>query len=425
MIQGYSDKSTNKAITFLLVFGPVLNVYGIGVSGLSFANIIFMLIIGVSFFKHRFIWCTGFGKAINTYICYFLLMLTVSLLNCMLGGYSVASVVVRHLVYAFYIMLIYEFAGKRIINGEYAYNIWKILAMLASSALLIQVFAHYLLKKDLFFLIPFFKYNQSTLPNYSSYVATYLSEYRYNFRPSSIFLEPSQFSLFVSPILALILNKEKISKKDFALSMLISIAVILSTSGTGYLLVFISWMNFLLKVLKRREVESWKLFFMVLAIVVIIYTVLSSEYLSTLLARIGSINNGDSSSINVRLVKGFHFYSILNPVEKFFGIGAGNYDAYILTHPYINSKYAYEYMNSIAELLVSTGILGFVIVCYLLLQIRDYLRKSGLTIMFWIILAMYFTGSVLFSWYDCLPIIVSVAMTEEKLRKFSYEKNYC
>lgn len=413
--------SSNRLITFLLAFGPILNVYGVGIPGLSFANILFILIIAVSFLKNRNYQSTGFGGVVNTYLLYFMIMILTSLFNCMFSGYSLTPVIKRLMVYLFYIMMIYMFAGKKIIDGHYVFKVWKVLALIASVALLLQAVFHYAFGKEIFFLIPFFKYNQSTLADYSAYVNDYLLLYRYQFRPSSIFLEPSHFALFTAPIVSLILNKETIDRKEFAIAGIISIAIIFSTSGTGYVLLFISWLNLVLKILRNRKVEIRKVLFFVTALIIGVYIVLNNEYLPTLLKRMTSINNGETSSINARLVKGFQFFGMMNPIEKIFGIGCGTYEHYIAAHSGLDSRYAFEYMNSISDYLVTTGVVGFSIICYMLIKMKTYFAHSDMSVMFWIILAMYFTGSVSFSWYDCLPIIATVAIIESNKMGENYE----
>ena len=345
----------NKLITALLVLMPILNVYATPISGFGVGDLVCLpLLVYVLFFK-RTSKNTVVQSILTPLIVYFAYAVIISLFNLLLNDYSMRDVFIRLLVDLFYFVTVERCVTNRVINADHAYKIYVRVALIVSVLLFIQVIAHYVLGRNVFFLIPFLNYNQSTLATYEAYVNVYEYMYSYQFRPTSVFLEPSHFALYVSPCVAFVLNKVNVGRKDFIFAFLMTAAVLLSTSGTGYLIVFIVWASYIFKVIKSNRIKLWMLALGGIACVTGVVFVLNNDYIPVLISRITSINDGSESSINVRLLKGFHFAQNLNPLEQLFGIGCGSYDSYINSHPSLGSAYSYEYMNSSLKSLCQSG----------------------------------------------------------------------
>lgn len=410
-------KKRGNILTALFVLMPILNVYGTGISGLGMGDILCVPLMMYIFFfcpKNK---TSGINNTLILLVLYYLYAVVISLTNLLLNDYAVRDVFIRLLVNLFYIVVIFAFTSKKVINADYAYKFYLRVSLIISCIVFIQALMFYLFDKNVYFLIPFLKYNQSTLANYETYVSTYNNMYLYQFRPTAVFLEPSHLALYISPCVFFILNKKQHTKKDFIYAFLITGAVLFSTSGTGYLLVFVVWIAYLFRIITSNEIKPQMLAFIMFFAVAVIIFVCTSDYIPVLISRLQSIGDGSASSINVRLLKGFHFAQHLNPFEKLFGIGCGTYDSYINTHSIIGEEFLYEYMNSVSEVIVSVGILGFLIFTAYLLLLRRYFKKANYQLMFYFIFLMYLTGSVSFSWYDCLPIVMTVALTDNHLLK--------
>lgn len=410
-----NKRKRGNILTALLVLMPILNVYGTAISGLGMGDLFCVPLMMYSVFfcptKKNY----GINNALVLLALYYFYALVITLVNLLLNDYAVRDAFVRLLVYLFYIVAIFAFTSKKIVNADYAYKFYLRITLIISCIVFIQVLAFYLFDKNIYFLIPFLRYNQSTLADYETYVSTYNHMYRYYFRPTAVFLEPSHLALYISPCLFFILNKEQYVKKDFIYAFLITGAVLCSTSGTGYLLVFVAWITYIFRIIKNNRMRSWILAFVILLAITVIIFVCNSDYTPVLIFRIQSIGNGSGSSINVRLLKGFSFIQKLKPLEQILGIGCGTYDSYINAHSIIGKEFLYEYMNSVSEVLVSTGVVGFFIFTGYLISLKRYLKKANYQRMLYFILCVYLTGSVSFSWYDCLPIIMTVVMTDNCL----------
>lgn len=409
----------NKLITTLLVLMPIFNVYATPISGFGVGDLVCLPLLVYALFFKRTSKNTVVQSILTLLIVYFAYAVIISLFNLLLNDYSMRDVFIRLLVDLFYIVILFTFTTNRVINADHAYKIYVRAALVVSALLFIQVITHYVLGRNVFFLIPFLNYNQSTLSTYEAYVNVYEYMYSYQFRPTSVFLEPSHFALYVSSCVAFVLNKGNVGRKEFIFAFLMTVAVLFSTSGTGYLIVLIVWVSYIFKIIKSNRIKTWMLVFGLIACFAGVIFVLNNEYIPVLISRITSINDGSESSINVRLLKGFYFAQNLNPLEQLFGIGCGTYDSYINFHPSLGSEYSYEYMNSLSEVLVSVGWIGVIIFVSYLLKLRRYFKKGNMQLMLYIVLALYATGSVSFSWFDCLPLILTVAITDERI---TYQK---
>lgn len=67
------------------------------------------------------------------------------------------------------------------------------------------------------------------------------------YRPSAFFLEPSHFTLYCFPAVALVLLNNERSRKKWLLAAFLSLGIVLTTSGMGIAIVFGLWGVFLLR----------------------------------------------------------------------------------------------------------------------------------------------------------------------------------
>jgi hypothetical protein len=421
MESNYKITKSGNYLTALFVLLPILNVYNAGISGLGIGDVLCVpLIIYGLFFCNKAQNC-GIKNTLQALVLYYFYAIFISLVNLMINSYSISDVFTRLLVYLFYIVVIIVFTGKRVINADYAYKFYLHISLIVSGIVFIQVVMHNLFNENVYFLLPFLKYNQSTLADYNTYVAAYNKMYQYQFRPTAVFLEPSHLALYISPCVFCVLSKNNIQKKDFVYALLITGAVLFSTSGTGYLLVFTVWIAHLFRIIKKGRIPAWMLFAFVILVVTVVVFFYNSDYSPVLTRRLRSVGDGSESSINVRLLKGLYDFKTLSPLEQIFGIGCGTYDSYININ---NGAFGYEYMNSICEVMVSTGILGFLIFAIYFLSLSRYFKKANYKLMPCLLVLMYLSGSVSFSWNDCFPIILTVALTDQTISSMErYEKN--
>ncbi|AHM57291.1 hypothetical protein EAL2_c20100 [Peptoclostridium acidaminophilum DSM 3953] len=199
---------------------------------------------------------------------------------------------------------------------------------------------------------------------------------QYGYRPSGFFFEPAHFTHYVIPALLLVLfYKESIvqndNRKNIVLSIIFTIALLLSGSGSAVVMTFIVWSMWAFNKFKI----SLKHIFRVIIIVFLIVGVIQIPIVESSINRVMSDSN--LSTKNVRVMRGFAVYRGIELPNKIFGVGYGNYATYIGAK---NIQTEYDlgestYVNTMAYVLVGTGIFGFLL--YLLIYYDLFKKTKG------------------------------------------------
>jgi len=232
---------------------------------------------------------------------------------------------------------------------------------------------------------------QYTIANQSDYYAHYIRKYYHygqSIRATGGFSEPTTFSAYVLPLLAMILifkgYKHDVWEKNKKIMVIvascITVAIILSTSATGMVGVIAIYLIYFWKYSKKNR---WilALFPIIIAIAIVggIYFIQTNAQMQSLMTRLTELNSiAGASSGNQRVVRGYAVWMKLPIIMKIFGTGFGNISSTILTYnistpfdPYFGSAY----MNAIAELLVSCGVVGFFL--FLIYFSKIVKKKTG------------------------------------------------
>lgn len=226
----------------------------------------------------------------------------------------------------------------------------------------------------------------------------------YKFRPSSLFLEPSYFALYVIPCLYLTL----IFEKKYLLSLLISFALILSTSGAGIGLMAIIYVCFfiklIIKLVEERKVSKVVEFFLFFSTIMIaLFLILFSSLFSRVLG----------GSFGARISRGFIIFGKMNLNEQLFGVGINNLSNYLKMYSIrtIYDEINLNYNASISSVLVQNGFFGIIIL--LIFAIFIY-RKNKKIISFLILLfALLCFEDVLFNFRFGFYISIMFSFNKE------------
>jgi hypothetical protein len=219
-------------------------------------------------------------------------------------------------------------------------------------------------------------------------------------RISSIFKEPSHFALYVIPALPLFIwdSQSSSSKKYFRLSVIL-LALLLSTSSNGLVLCAIVVSYFLY----QKYFQSFKISGIFVGIIVcsiLIYIIATSSYISRVTYGLFETEYGWSKA-DGRVYRGFDMFVDLPLPYKFYGVGFGNLEIWAkscdisLYNEY--SSVNFEYLNSIASILIHTGVIGlvlFLVWAYSIWKsIPNGMGKAALLA----ILASMFSSSIIFT----------------------------
>ena len=259
----------------------------------------------------------------------------------------------------FYWVLIFYF-GKNVFNKD-VFEKWMIVFSVTLSILIFfQLIIYFTTGKYILCIIPGLKISngaENALWLYQHDLS--LASSRGFIRPCGFLAEPAhacQF-LFIS-VVSLICNKTVLFKKKILLAFLFSGAVIASQSTTGIVLLGLAWFLFV-SIEKRFSVFRFPLVLMLFAFV--FYVLFSSDVsnISSVERVINIVNSSEiDGSSNVRLKNGMNLFSDLPFVFKVFGTGAG-LSEYVFSS--FGLREASSYMNALAGIFFSTGIIGGVI----------------------------------------------------------------
>lgn len=207
LLQHYKGIVQNAGFTLLLLITPVLLIRTINKLNKGVVN------------KNSFF-------AIIPLILFFLYTIFIRDFNFMRFGYVLL------------ISWIFICISNGSINTSYFFKYAKAIAVLATIAIIIQTFAHYLLSRTIDFRPLSLLVSQNVIWVRTSVnfgVAGFL------FRPSGFFLEPSHFFLYTFPIITVLLLSINRDKKSLRTALFLSFGLLLTTSGMGVAILAAVW----------------------------------------------------------------------------------------------------------------------------------------------------------------------------------------
>lgn len=361
--------------TILIVTSPIISYYMLSIgNGLySCVDIALLLFILCYLLKNK-------KYALKTYDLYYLsftiFLICVSYLMLIIWDidikfYNLFSVFVRPIIFVFIICVF----SKKIFRYRYAIKLYSNVAVIVSILLIIQYFSFLLLHYYPNFYIPGFRlmYASAANPEGTLWVEELIQLQAYArcsmFRPSSVFMEPSYFSYYVIPCIALLLSKKLNFNNILKLIFMIT-AVLCSTSLSGYILLAILIIEFIL--------ERPHYLIIYIALIIFICCLLwiwnPSAILFTL-ERIGRLNltiNLDETDISMfhRVLCGWLTWLDLPWFNKLLGCGMYIQQVLSTTDNIWFLRMGSTYMNTFSWVLCTTGIGGMI--CFILFFINLY-----------------------------------------------------
>ena len=222
----------------------------------------------------------------------------------------------------------------------------------------------------------------------------YETIYAYNFRPSSLFLEPAIFCQFMVVPLALSLFTKNISRKERIIYIIIFTAgMLLSTSAQGMLYLAVVYVAYFIRGTKRK---SLIVVFMAIAIIAVVVMYSEVSVIKTAIDRIFNEN-----AVGAR----FGSYSYLQTMEGIhlvlgYGYGVVPED---------------EFLAGAAYIIYGCGMFGFAFVCLMFYELyRRAWGNKGKVICFIFFIALFGTSifyNYMLFWY--ITIILCVREKEK------------
>lgn len=209
------------SFTFLMIYAPLLFMYSSGISGLTILDVLLLL------FNITFLFQVILKKKVRISVLYSMLPIIIYLSVWLVISINSLSTVLRTLRYLFYLLQIYLY-NKGYFDSYLGINLYKNMSLFSSLYIYIQVFIKKFYNFYLPGTIPGIKLMQEDLKNYTAQ------------RPLSLFEEPSHFAIYVLGYFTILLfQKEKITLKIFCRIILLTIAIFLSSSFLGIIVLCI------------------------------------------------------------------------------------------------------------------------------------------------------------------------------------------
>ncbi len=412
-IERVRDSNTlDKVFSMLIILLPFLYQYrGIG-RIVSFGEVL-LIIVSAFIIIQRF---TGKIKQYDKYLLAFYLVSIVTSILCIGFSYfdmsAAFTVILRLFLYAIIIYI-----GRKHFVLSAVYGFYVNLACVFSIYLIIQYLYHY---SSGGYLPIYISHNLLFPPE--ARAASLSTYYMWGFRASSLFLEPSYFTLFALPSVPLLLYQKR--RKLFRTIELVIIctALVFSTASSALAGLIIIFAVFLFG--KTDQLNSKKNLSRILIVFAAVGLIFAYFYFSeNAMFFVKRLQSG--GSLNNRVLRGLIVYKDLPIFHKIVGVGLNNLEPYMLTN---GLSTAYDEVNlnyscSMVQTLDYSGIIGItVLVAFLFSLYRKVVKRAkGLLIdgvvsadcikpLFWLLIFILSYESILFTYRFCflLNIIIGV-----------------
>jgi len=300
----------------------------------------------------------------------------------------------------FTIFCLYFCAPNRIFMSK-LYPVLKIVAILSTAFLIIQVIFYHFFDIVLLGQIPFLK----------SLEGGFLSMIRG--RPTSFFYEPAHYSIFIAPVYLLSLLKE-----NYYLAFFLGIGLVLSTSSFGvFMAIIIPFLVIATKLVDNKKGGKKTFFFFILSIIISIFSLIFvGYYYPSIIMSLTEDISFSAITENPRLfgnafvLKYFDFSQIL------IGVGLNRTEDFLLISNaigYEDSFLNYNYANSFLFSIFSFGIIGFIIFISFLVFLFKKMKGEYRTILI-VFFATLFSDQILFNRHFLYLLVIIYSILNEE-----------
>lgn len=299
------------------------------------------------------------------------------LIQILISGYCVA-IIAKHL------------------DKDALYRCWKILGLIVCAAVAFQFFQTFVLHQSVrpIRLLPVRAQELKLNENWTTSQE----------RPVAFFTEPAMVVAFLTPVLLFAQQK-----KEWLTAVVVSLAILLSGSTSGIIVLAIMWgvSLFTYNLSKSSKV------FVILLIVAAGIGFLNSPFFSNSLEKLTFEVSGDSSNMAVRVLRGWWVYSVFDTRSQLLGIS--DYD--ISSFVYRNAReftwmIGYEdnfYLNTAQRILIQTGIVGAVIYIWMLVKLWMKTEKVVKPYLLVVVVSMFFASNFYVNGLFVMQFVVLLA----------------
>ena len=228
--------------------------------------------------------------------------------------------------------------------------------------------------------------------------------------PTALFSEKAHFCEYLIPYVAICLFDDNIvSKHRIIKAIIVSIFVILTVSGNGFVLVFLCWglyFTFFNEFDKKNKALILVLGFLI--IVISFISLARVDTINSMLLVLFTNNQYGYSKANYRFYRGFDVFSRLPLTQKITGVGYYRMQDFANIHNivsiYDRSWGMYEYFSAFTQILIYFGIIGFIL---FFLHVIPLVKKQsnltkGLIVVF---IAISLSSEILFQGFHIMAVL--------------------
>lgn len=328
-------------------------------------------------------------------------------------SFSTASTVLLRLFY--YAIVIW--IAKEHFYLEYVKNLYYFAVFAFSLYLIIQYIFHYSTGGYL----PIYLKFEWQLPA-EARVRDLDIMYRWEYRPSSLFLEPSYYSLFTMPSVVLLLYERVLNRKKIIILITAVAGLFFSGAASGIVGLIVVFVVFLFgKTEDRKNPIVFKMLILFVATCFVVAYLIYSENSSAIDRMISG------GSFNQRITRGFIIYRQLPLYHKIFGVGLNNLEPFML-YNHITTQYdenSLDYSCALLQTLNFSGIIGFCSLVLYLIKLKSKINKNfkkpfvsetsfsrNVVIpMYWLLIFIVSYEAILFSYRFTFLIVILEAIT--------------
>lgn len=346
----------------------------------------------------------------NKYNIFLLLFYLVTIITTLICGFNdyfsvadASTVLIRLFYYGFLICV-----ARNHLDARFGMKVYKVFAVMLAVYLIVQYFYN-MITED--FLPIYLKYEWQFPPE--TRPKRLSNYYVFTFRPSSLFLEPSYFALYILPaVLMYFVDSKKKTVKEYIIIAILCVSVVMSqaTSGVAGLGIIILVFLFGRNDINRTRDTIVKILTVILVVVtVFIYINKSAD--SVLMHRVET-----GGSFDNRITRGWLVFNELSDIHQLFGVGVNELEPYVNYYDLSTEfdEYNLNYCCTMLQTLNFSGILGFLSLIFYLVSLKMTLKSRISSGLFWILVFIMCYESIMFTYRFAFYLMLIEAFSREK-----------
>lgn len=201
-------------------------------------------------------------------------------------------------------------------------------------------------------------------------------------RPAAFFAEPSHYAHFVSPLLIQYMLTEEKRTKKFKLLIIISIGVVLSTSGMGIAMVAAVWLFYIFQLLysKKKKYLFYGICLLMIFVSMFIILFNNNAAFQKSIVRIFVASASSSSAVGGRTAGIEDMFYMLDETEFWFGTGEAK------------NRINGGFIGGIFQIIYQNGVIGAVLYTCIYVYSALKLCKGSRWQSLYVILISFFAG---------------------------------